>query len=313
MSKEKLKFLIFGTPPPPSGGVSISVKNLITALESINIHVELLSKSNLFQFQKFDIGHIHYSKKWKVLVAILLSKLWAKKTIVTKHGAEFYPKNIIWDRLILNLSDGIIVLNDEVYNRCSEKKHLIKLPPIFKEGVIRIQKKNKNYFIKEKEFKYLLIYASGKVFIDNKEVYGLQFVLDLLNELNQNIKVIFLDPSGEYKEDIELSNSSKIIYIDEHINFSTLVSNIDLYIRPTTSDGNSVATLEALSVGTPVLASDIVERDDNSITYKTHDKKEFIEKVHTLLSQTHENNSFELKSIQEYINFSLKILNKKVI
>ena len=134
MSNKKLKFLIFGTTPPPKGGVSISILNLIKALKSQNIEVELISISNIFKFKQFDIAHIHYSKRWKVLLAIIIGKTLAKKCIITKHGAEFYPQKVIWDKTILTLCDGMIALNSEVYKRCINKKYIIKLPPIFKEG-----------------------------------------------------------------------------------------------------------------------------------------------------------------------------------
>ncbi len=310
--QSSLKFLIFGKIPPPIGGVTISIQNLRTALKSKGFFSELISKSNLLEFKKFDIGHIHYSKQWKVLAGILLSKLLCKKTIVTKHGAGFYPKKLLLDRLILSWSDGMILLNQEVYERCLHKKQIIKLAPIFKEGVIeKNSDSTPSYFKKNDNFKYILLYAVGKTYINNQEVYGVHFILNLLSKLDKNIQLIFLDPSGEYQEDIAKYTLPNIIYLNNYVDFNALVRQVNLYIRPTTSDGNSVATLESLANGTAVLASDIVERNEHVVTYKTYDQEDFIRKLNQLMKHEPKDHTFTLHSIDDYIDFCNTILNNK--
>lgn len=313
MSKKNLNFLIFGSIPPPHGGITISILNLITALKSLNIDTELISKSNMFKFKKFDIAHIHYSKRWKVLLAILLGKALAKKTIVTKHGAGFYPQSIIWDKMILRLSDGMIVLNDEVYKRCVDKKNLIKLPPIFREGIQTNNGKVQTYVKKEPHIKYILLYAGGKVYIDNKEVYGVNFTLNIIDKLPKNIKLILVDPSNAYHEELKNYSSSKLIYFNTYIDFNLLVQDVDLYIRPTSSDGNSIATLEALSQGTAVLASDVVQRDENIHTYAYDDEKDFLLKINQLLYNKSHLERIRFKSIEEYLEFCKKIQKEKTL
>lgn len=306
-----MKFLIFGQLPPPVGGVTISIKNLTTALSSLNIHNEIIRPNHLLKIKSFDIGHIHYSRRTKVLLGILLSKLLCKKTIMTKHGAGFYPKTNLWDKIFLHLIDGIIVLNDEVYHRCLHKKNLIKLPPIFEEGILNNKTNQPSYFKKENGFKYLLLYASNKAYIDNKEVYGVHFILNLLDKFDEDIKIILLDPNAAYQEDINTITSKKLIYIDKFVDFNALVSTVDLYIRPTTSDGNSIATLEALSAGIPVLASNVVERDKNILTYEVLNEKDFISQVKTLLSKETPQERYKFETVQAYLDFCTTILKKK--
>jgi len=308
MNQEKISFLLFGKIPPPIGGVTISIQNLRVSLDTIGLENCLINKSHLLSFKKYDIGHIHYSKKWKVIVAILLSHVLCKKTIVTKHGAEFYPSSKILDKIILMLTDGMIVLNKEVYKRCIEKKNLIKLPPIFKEGIVGKKSSKNQYFKRKAGYKYLLVYASGKVYIDGNEVYGISFSLEAVKKLSVKTILIVLDPKGEYENEVKEVTSS-IIYLNEYIDFNSLVSNVDLYLRPTSSDGSSIAVLEALSHGIPVLASDVVERGENIEIYKHENKEEFIEKIEYLLNNKLSNSSVELPSIKSYVEFCLKTLN----
>jgi glycosyltransferase involved in cell wall biosynthesis len=232
-----------------------------------------------------------------------------KKTLVTKHGANFYPQNSLLDKLILNLCDGIIVLNKEVLKRCQFKKNCIKLPPIFYEGVERKKEDKREYFCKENGFFYLLLYASRKAYINNQEVYGVTFVLELLESFPNNIKVILLDPSSEYEFDVKNYETENLIYLNRYVNFKNLVSQVDVYLRPTSSDGNSVATLEALSHGIPVVASDIVERDLGVVCYQTGNKKEFIEQIKHVLQNKKKSNDFKLESISHYIKFCNKVMS----
>lgn len=310
MSKsQKISFLFFGKMPPPIGGVTISIKNLRIALKNKKHTTQIISFSDLLRVKKFNIGHVHYSKKYKVVLGILLGKILCKKIIVTKHGANFHPQKNFMDKIILNMSDGLIVLNNEVFQRCKEKGNCIKLPPIFKEGIEKIKKTNENYFSKEEGYHYILLYASRKEYINNKEVYGVTFTLQAMKHLSKNIKLILLDPSEEYKNDLKNYNRENIIYINKYIDFNNLVSQVDIYIRPTSSDGNSVATLEALSHGTNVIASDIVERTSGVLCYKADNENDFITKIKYMLQNKKQNNNFKLQSIDMYIDFCNKVLN----
>lgn len=297
--------LIFGTLPPPIGGVTISLKNLFKSLSSKkNKEVFLFSKNTIFKFKRFDIGHIHYLKRWKIIVAILISNFICKKTILTYHGVDFYPEKNLLDRLILFLLDGIIVLNKELFNKCIEyQPKIIKLTPIFEEGITDDSEENL-YFRKLEDKKYLLLYAFDKVYTDNIEVYGCNFILNLFNELPENFILVFIDPKSAYENDISEIPSNKIIYINKYVKFTNLLKNVDIYLRPTNFDGNSVATLESISLNTPVLASNSVERNEAIFLYQNNNKIDFIEKLISIIENKQENNiSFKIDSINKYIEF----------
>ena len=307
-----MKFLIFGTLPPPVGGVTFSNLNLINSLKSLNMYSEIFSIKTLFRFKRFDIGHIHYYKSWKVFIAIILSKLLCKKTIYTSHGVEFYPKENLEERAVLYLVDGMITLNKEVYSRCIDikRENVVKLPTLYREGVIPQKGKKKSILAKRKFHKYILMYAFNKRYKDGKEVYGCKFVLNLLDSLPSDSILVFVNPTGEYREDIP-KESDKIIYIDRVVDFNSLLTEVDLYIRPTNFDGNSVATLEALTLGTPVLASDVVERNSSIETYKADNIEDFLNRLEAILYSKKRDSKFKLESISLYTDFCLKILKDR--
>jgi len=307
--------LIFGKIPPPTGGVTKSVENILNALKDRHIHAILFSFTTLFSLCKYDIAHIHYLKRWKILVALFLGKIFAKKNILTYHGSDFHPDTKRLDQYIYRLLDGIVVLNELVLKRCKQldATKVVLLTPIFQEGLTNRNSQLVSYFKKEKDTKYILLYASRKDFFNNMEVYGCHFVFSLLDILSEHYTLVFLDPNECYKDDIKNINMKKIIYIDKPVDFANLLLSVDIYIRPTSRDGNSIAILEALSVNIPVLASDVVDRGTGVETYKHNDSKDFINKINTILTASKTTNKRQLSSIHTFEKFCDQLLKKDAV
>ena len=64
-----------------------------------------------------------------------------------------------------------------------------------------------------------------------------------------------------------------------------LWENVDLYVRPTSTDGDSVAVREALEAGAQVVTTDVVERPDKCILYHQGNVEEASQKVNNALLQ----------------------------
>ena len=58
-----------------------------------------------------------------------------------------------------------------------------------------------------------------------------------------------------------------------------LMKHVDLFLRPTLSDGASVSVEEALWCGTPVVASDVCMRPQHVILFKTGDEDDLFRVV----------------------------------
>ena len=62
-------------------------------------------------------------------------------------------------------------------------------------------------------------------------------------------------------------------------NIRSLWHQTNIYIRPTSTDGDSVAVREVLDEGVVVVASDVCWRPEGVVTYRYSDLNDFIEKV----------------------------------
>ena len=295
-----MKVLIFGSVPPPIGGVTKSIQNLIESLKKQSILVELFTKKSLIK--RYDIAHIHYSKSWKRFVGLLLGKLLAKKVIFTLHGNSY--KDDLFNSFSAKLADGVILLNKTTESKYVNKfKKTIVLGSIFAEGIVEVDTK-KQYFKREDKKVYLLIYAYDKVYQNDKDIYGVDFILGNLSSLDEKYVLVLLDPKGAYSKDI---TNKQLVYLDYEVDFLSLLSEIDIYVRPTTTDGSSVAVQEALLCGKQVLASDVVERPQEVVTYRSDDFNDFMEKCGKLKGSV---SNFKPNSIDDYIVFCNEMLEK---
>jgi len=293
-----MKFILFGSLPPPIGGVSKSIENLLHALKSRNIEAELFSKRVLFK--RYDIAHIHYSKSWKRLLGLIIGKLIAKKVIFTLHGNHY--RSDLFNNISAKLTDGVILLNKTTAKKLEKKfKRITILSSIFLEG---FQKKDiiKKHYIDRKEGKvYLLVYAYGKVFQEGKDIYGIDFLLNNFISFNNKYVLVLVDPQGDYKNDVVKLNTNNLMHIDYEVDFVSLLQEIDIYLRPTITDGSSVAVQEALLSNKYIVASNVVERPNGVTTYIRGDFLDFYDKLNHF---KHNSNNFSPDSVKDYINFS---------
>ena len=291
---------MFGKLPPPYGGVTVSLTNLMYALTSVSHTSLLFCLQSLLSYKKYyDVSHIHYTVPWKRFIGLLLGKIFAKRVVFTLHGRNY--KLCLFNKLNIILSDGVIFLNKESYNQYHKYFRLSLLSTsVYKEGIKPI-KNSKNYFSKKKSFKYILIYSYKKVLENHHDLYGIDFILQNIHKLPSSYKIVLLDPSMSYSTE---SNNS-IVHITHHVSFMSLLSNVDIYVRPTIKDGDSVAIHEALNMGVPVLASDVISRPKGVYTYELFNWDDFLKKLQStnLVRCKHPIQS----SIYQYLEFCYKL------
>lgn len=296
--------IIFGKLPPPTGGVTKSVNSLYVALKIKNITVEIFSPKSLFK--RYDIAHIHYSKSWKRFAGLVIGKIIAKKVIFTLHGRKF--KSDILNKLNSKFYDGVILLNEETV---LEYKGLFKkterITSLIREGIDSDSNNNmKKYLEKETDFIYILVYAHSKIIENGYDVYGLDFIINNLSSIPSKYKIVLVDPQNSYENDVK---DTDVIHIKEEIDFIQILKEIDIYIRPTIKDGDSVAVQEALLLGKSVLASNVVPRPEEVDTYDLHKIDDFIKKITKI--RTNKTFIYKPDSITKYLDFVNDIIEKK--
>jgi glycosyltransferase involved in cell wall biosynthesis len=297
--------IIFGKIPPPIGGVTMSVKNLINSLEKYSISSSILSFSTFFN--RYDIAHIHYSRLWKRAIGVSLGRLIAKRVIFTVHG-KYLDTDNIFNKWSIYVSHGVILLNNQIYEKIQHRADSSKftiMPSIFKEG-IDTTLNNEHYVDRIPDKKYLLIYAYDRTYKDGEEVYGIEFIVNNINRIDDKYIIVILDLSGKYQDLIE-SVGERALHIKRSVNFLSLLNQIDIYLRPTCMDGSSVAVQEALFMNKPVLASDIIDRPNQVITYKYKDIDDFVSNLNNMPKEIE---SIEITSVCKYIRFCECILTE---
>jgi len=113
---------------------------------------------------------------------------------------------------------------------------------------------------------------------NGKDIYGFDLLLKAYeNSSSQNQVLLLLDPMGAmesiYRPEVDLLNKmgKAVIYLTDEIDFSSLTEFLSVYIRPTITDGDSIAIREALSAGVKVIASDCVVRPKGVQLFKSGD------------------------------------------
>ena len=295
---------------------SISKSPLYTEFRWLNT-TKLISRffSLVKESRPYGIIHSHFSLEG---MAFLwgLSVFCNKKIVVTVHNSMvdnyFISTNSInrfFLKRIIHRNISWIAVSEEV------KQKMNKLPVSFKNiSVIPAYIPYNHHIQNIEEFlsaslvkfinKYkVIITFYGHSFMRNKgvDIYGFKEALEMFTQLlleNSNyinsIGLVYCisecNDEIAYNELLSITKSNNIqdnIYwqIGPIQEMSALWQVTDIYIRPTSTDGDSVAIREALDFGVHVVASNSAVRPVGTYVYILHDKSDFTSKVRQLINQ----------------------------
>ena len=89
-----------------------------------------------------------------------------------------------------------------------------------------------------------------------------------------NSCLIISNPSNDYLNYIRINNikiPKNVLVLTEDHNFINVIKITDVFLRATTTDGDSISINEALYLNKTVIASDCVSRPHDVILYKNKD------------------------------------------
>lgn len=259
-------------------------------------------------FLTADIVHIHtsgYGKYWRETLLIILSKLSDNKVVITIHGG-FFPEyvskssvaSIYCLKFCFKYSNKIVFVNDLQKNAVKKyisPKEINKFEVI--PAYLPVGKSNRtnNDLIRdvvENGNKFSNVLMMGNWL----ELYGFDVFISAVKKLidhGVNIKAYILvhissEPDLNYKKEIEsliesLNLRDNVNIIPETDDISSVYRAIDLFVRPTHTDGDSMSVREALSVGVPVIASDVCERPNGVVLFRDKDPDDLAQKLQYML------------------------------
>lgn len=218
---------------------------------------------NIFSKDYYDIIHCHTP------VAAILTRLAAhnskcgSKVYYTAHGFHFYDGAplINWliyypaELLCSKYTDVLFTMNKQDYDRASKK---FKHPNVQYIHGVGIDCASYNMVVKEHDNNIINLLAIGEITKRKNH----QVILKALTKLNNKNIHLYIAGSGPLKEKLQayaIENN-----IDKQVHFLGFVKPInialqdkDIFIFPSIHEGLSVALMESMASGLPIIASNI--------------------------------------------------------
>lgn len=265
-------------------------------------------------FDDFKIVHVHGYPYRLLKVIEFLKKIKKFRLYITDHNPRLFEerkyddeKTSFYKRIIKSL-DYLIVVGPNILEEY--KRYGVTLPdntstqPSFIPPDLNEEKDIlKSYPGELFEFigKHKLIITANAfeiVFCDRVDLYGLDMCIELTSRLKREFSNIgFLFVLGNENKHVEYLDSMKKLIvklgIKHNFYFLTgqkeiwpLFKKVDLTIRPSYSDGYGVSIAESLYFGCPAVASDVCDRPDGTILFKSRNLDDLMRKVMPILRES---------------------------
>lgn len=321
------------------------VKKLIKDLDELNVkhyHVPIprsmfalkdMFKSYKFLRQlalkeKYNLMHCH-SPIGGVLarLAFKKSRRQGTKVIYTAHGFHFYDgaplKNwIIFypiEKLCSKVTDCLITINKEDYKRAKEKfyaKEVEYVPGIgihveeIQNTYVDVAKKKAEFGITDEK----ILVSVGELNSNKNH----EAIIKALAMLKTDVKFKYIlcgkGDKEEYLKELvkELNLQDKVIFAGYRNDIREILKISDIFCFPSYREGLSVALMEAMAVGLPVICSkirgnvDLIDEGKGGVQIKLGNESGYVESIDLMLEDVilrERNSKYNLKKIN---NFSQK-------
>lgn len=323
--KKYKQIINIGKFPPPVGGVSYFLKrlkqhmdesqlcNVFIDVSQIDVKrkrtkgVKCMSHLEAFIWLLFTKRSVivFHSNRFPVLIgAFFLS--FRHKIVIFTHGESILANASKTKRFLLHRVSALVSPIEQLTTRIkktySELQGKVYHIPfvLFPPSVGVIQ----DFSIQEMRTSYKFLisaYAYDIKPMNGIDLYGVDLLIELMCNLRDkgydDVGMVLLMPSCTDTEfsrvRLEKMESEKLgnrllIHRQRLEEASDLFALSDLYVRPSCSDGDSFAIWEALHVGTPVIASDVVARPEGCSLFKNRDINSFVEVTEEIIINYHD-------------------------
>jgi glycogen synthase len=119
--------------------------------------------------------------------------------------------------------------------------------------------------------------------------YGVQLMLEAIEELRTwypRIGLVIIGPGEDSRINFPIAKAQNSIYFTGQLSNSTalaVMSRFTVFLRPTYFDGDSISVREALSLGIPVVASNVGYRPDGVHLFRKGDRLAMIEQIRKVI------------------------------
>ncbi|WP_342433478.1 glycosyltransferase family 4 protein [Neobacillus sp. FSL H8-0543] len=267
--------------------------------------LKLLGNSKRKSSQYIVHNHV-FDIRLNVIITFLC-KLVGIKYIQTVHSfrpnkAELSKREVSMIKFIFRNSYKVIVVSNKIkddllqFDKSLSKKFTVlpafipyeKRPEVVNKKSLE-ELKIDNFIISHKII--LCANASRIVTFKNQDLYGIDLTIELMKKIKEltkySVGFIFMLPhvtNNDYYNKLinrihEYGIEKDFVFVTEGVEMVPLLEYVDIFLRPTNTDGDALSIREALYSGTPCIASDVVERPLGTVTFKTRDASDLYNKV----------------------------------
>ena len=242
-------------------------------------------------------------------IIILLKPIVGYKLIIVEHDCRhLYKRKWLYKKIyrwILKYVTQLICIGplsyksyeDNQMDFCTKSIEGAFLAPVTSNREQILQTYPSSLFIFFEEFTPLiLINGAYQMIIDGRDVYGFYQSISMLAAIKKKdpnvcllMGILLVNNDDNF---LQLQKKMKDFNVSEHVyilqgqkELWPLFDHVDLFIRPTLSDGASISLQEALYFNVPCIASDCCKRPTAVVTYKTNDNDALVNAVNTVLEK----------------------------
>ncbi len=259
------------------------------------------------QYIYYHSSYLNFSIAELVLLSFVKSLLRSSMTIVDHDCRHLYTRSDRykrWYNWVLQVKGcAVVCIGSSTWK--SYKDNGIKpssyaveqafLPPVTATTHLILETYPSSLFTFLRDYTPLMVVSAAHLMlIDGKDIYGLDVCIDML----AGIKARYPDAGliiglpqvrdASYLSSLQRRMKEKGVAEQIYILYGNkelwpLLQKVDLFVRPSLSDGDSVSVREALHFNVPVVASDVVERPERVHCFKKGNVREFTMTVEAVL------------------------------
>lgn len=283
-----------------------------------------------------DISLVHCHTPVGGVIARLAAKKYRKqgcKVIYTAHGLQFYkgaPKKdwLIYypvEKYLSKYTDAIITINHEDYSIVKEKfrcKTVYYSPGVgvdlekFGNAIIDRNSKRTELGLNEND---VMLLSVGELIVRKNH----QTLIQALDGIKNKNIICFIAGSGPLLNDLqELINSlglqDRVFLLGRREDISELLACTDIYVHPAKREGLSVALMEAMASGLPVVCSkirgntDLIDNGKGGYLCDVNDINAYEASLFQLSENTDLRSQMATYNQKKIQDFSIEVVDKKM-
>lgn len=217
-----------------------------------------------------DIKLLHSHEFTSNSYSLLAARIAGIPIICTAHGKNYYPDRYyrrLAYRLVARFSNKFVAVSEDLKSFLVEQVGINENKITVVHNGIDIEKFKSSTFTRKEIRHGLGLVQNDYVIIVVAALFEMKGHADLvksltkLDDIQQNLKVLFIG-DGPYRKQLEelttqLGLENTILFTGFRDDISGLLSASDLFVLPSYSEGLPISVLEAMSVGLPVVATDV--------------------------------------------------------